>query len=44
MVRTPWNQGDDEKELDLIIALRFPEGELGNSLNDRLQRASFQHG
>jgi len=34
----------DEKELDLIIALRFPEGELGNSLNDRLQRASFQHG
>ena len=34
----------DEKGLDLIIALRFPETALGNSLNDRLQRASFQHG
>jgi L-threonylcarbamoyladenylate synthase len=33
----------DAMELDLIIALRFPETALGNSLNDRLQRASFQH-
>jgi L-threonylcarbamoyladenylate synthase len=34
----------DDNGLDLIIALRFPETALGNSLNDRLQRASFQHG
>jgi L-threonylcarbamoyladenylate synthase len=30
----------DKKNLDLIIAQKFPEKELGKSINDRLERAS----
>lgn len=33
----------DSLELDLIIAEKLPEIGLGNSVNDRLQRASFQN-
>ncbi|TXD49634.1 L-threonylcarbamoyladenylate synthase [Polaribacter sp. IC073] len=31
----------DSKNLDIIIAEKFPEFGLGNSINDRLQRATF---
>ena len=31
----------DNKNLDLIIAERFPDKGLGKSINDRLQRATF---
>ncbi|AUC85444.1 threonylcarbamoyl-AMP synthase [Polaribacter sp. ALD11] len=32
----------DSKNLDIIIAEKFPESGLGNSINDRLQRATFK--
>lgn len=32
----------DAKNLDIIIAERFPENDLGKSINDRLQRATFK--
>lgn len=32
----------DDKNLDIIIAEKFPETGLGNSINDRLQRATFK--
>jgi L-threonylcarbamoyladenylate synthase len=32
----------DHKNLDIIIAERFPNFGLGNSINDRLQRATFK--
>ena len=32
----------DTKNLDVIIAERFPENGLGKSINDRLQRATFK--
>jgi L-threonylcarbamoyladenylate synthase len=32
----------DHKNLDIIIAERFPDFGLGNSINDRLQRATFK--
>lgn len=32
----------DHKGLDIIIAERFPDFGLGNSINDRLQRATFK--
>jgi L-threonylcarbamoyladenylate synthase len=31
----------DSKNLDIIIAERFPDRGLGKSINDRLQRATF---
>jgi L-threonylcarbamoyladenylate synthase len=30
----------DNQKLDLIIAQRFPDTELGTSINDRLERAT----
>jgi L-threonylcarbamoyladenylate synthase len=30
----------DKQNLDLIIAEKFPENDLGNSINDRLERAT----
>jgi L-threonylcarbamoyladenylate synthase len=32
----------DHKNLDIIIAEKFPAFGLGNSINDRLQRATFK--
>jgi L-threonylcarbamoyladenylate synthase len=32
----------DSENLDIIIAERFPDVGLGNSINDRLQRATFK--
>jgi L-threonylcarbamoyladenylate synthase len=32
----------DDKNLDIIIAEKFPEIGLGNSINDRLKRATFK--
>ena len=33
----------DNKNLDLIIAEKFPDFGLGKSINDRLQRATYSN-
>jgi L-threonylcarbamoyladenylate synthase len=32
----------DKQNLDIIIAEKFPENDLGKSINDRLERATKQ--